>query len=183
MPPRIAVVTTNVLPRCPPTRRRSPIVPDVHGESERLRSLALVAAHHGGLLDLGPPDLDHHSTGAGGAVGNPGCDRSARSRRVPASSSAVSCADADHCWAVGVAGPATGTSTGAGSTATAATTTATASAPTVIAATANGGRTWVAQPLALPTDARRSTGDLVPPSQGCAWPSVRPARTPARQSS
>ena len=37
--------------------------------------------HHGGLLDLGPPDLDHHSTGAGGTVGNAGCGGSARSRR------------------------------------------------------------------------------------------------------
>jgi hypothetical protein len=49
---------------------------------------------------------------------------------------AVSCADATHCWAVGVAGPNAAASP---------------TAPvTVIAATANGGRTWAAQHLTLP---------------------------------
>jgi photosystem II stability/assembly factor-like uncharacterized protein len=42
----------------------------------------------------------------------------------------VSCADADHCWAVGDAGP---------------------DAPTVITATVNGGLSWEAQHLALAT--------------------------------
>ncbi len=50
---------------------------------------------------------------------------------------AVSCADTKHCWAVGVAGPNAG---GA----------ATSPLDTVIAATANGGRTWAPQPLTLP---------------------------------
>jgi photosystem II stability/assembly factor-like uncharacterized protein len=55
---------------------------------------------------------------------------------------AVSCATADRCWAVGAPGsdPSTGTTS----------TTAPAEAGTV-AATVNGGRTWVGQPLRLPS--------------------------------
>jgi len=52
---------------------------------------------------------------------------------------AASCADATHCWAVGVAGP------------NADTTATTAGAPvTVITATTDGGLNWAAEPLTLP---------------------------------
>jgi photosystem II stability/assembly factor-like uncharacterized protein len=47
---------------------------------------------------------------------------------------AVSCADALHCWTVGVAGP-----------------NATTAPATVIAATVNGGQTWAAQSTSLPS--------------------------------
>jgi len=53
---------------------------------------------------------------------------------------AVSCADAGHCWAVGVAGPNAGSTT---------TTDGTTTPITVIAATDNGGLTWAAQSLHL----------------------------------
>ena len=53
---------------------------------------------------------------------------------------AVSCADARHCWAVGVSPPSAVTAPPASD-----------SAATVIAATANGGATWTAQHLSLAT--------------------------------
>lgn len=53
---------------------------------------------------------------------------------------AVSCADADHCWAVGVAGPNAETTPTTGGGATTA---------TVIVATDDGGTTWSAQPISL----------------------------------
>jgi hypothetical protein len=68
--------------------------------------------------------------------------------------SAVSCADAHHCWAVGVAGP----------NAPATTTTGPSSAVTVIAGTANGGLTWAAQPLTMNT---------IPALTGVSCPTAR----------
>jgi photosystem II stability/assembly factor-like uncharacterized protein len=64
---------------------------------------------------------------------------------------AVSCADALHCWAVGVAGPNA---------------TTTAAPVTVIAATANGGLTWSAQPLSLPAPPELS-GIACPTTRAC----------------
>jgi photosystem II stability/assembly factor-like uncharacterized protein len=58
---------------------------------------------------------------------------------------AVSCADAEHCWAVGVAGPNPTTTATIGATGTAAAT------ATVIVATDDGGATWSAQPITLST--------------------------------
>jgi hypothetical protein len=69
--------------------------------------------------------------------------------------SATSCADASHCWAVGVPDP----------NATTATTTAPKPA-TVIVATANGGRTWSSQSVTLnPTPAL--TGIACPKVKDC----------------
>jgi photosystem II stability/assembly factor-like uncharacterized protein len=64
----------------------------------------------------------------------------------------VSCADAEHCWVVGVAGPNAGNAATTPTTAPTPTSTPTTvplnTAVTVIAATVNGGLTWSAQPLA-----------------------------------
>jgi len=81
--------------------------------------------------------------------------------------SAVSCADAQHCWAVGVPGPNAPTTT-----ATTATTSPGASATpvtgtTVIAATVNGGRTWTTQPLAPGTAPPALTGVSCPGAKVC----------------
>jgi hypothetical protein len=76
--------------------------------------------------------------------------------------SAVSCPDADHCWAVGVPGPnapSTPTTAGSGSAA--------APAVTVIAATVNGGLTWHAQPLAPGAAAPALTGVSCPSTKDC----------------
>lgn len=66
---------------------------------------------------------------------------------------AVSCADADHCWAVGVPGPNT-------------TSAAAASAASVIASTADGGLTWDDQLLPLATTPEL-TGISCPGSRLC----------------
>jgi hypothetical protein len=81
---------------------------------------------------------------------------------------AVSCAGQGHCWAVGTPGPpapapATTATTG---TTTASTATTTTPPATVIDATVNGGRTWVAQPLTL-TAAPALTGISCPTVQLC----------------
>jgi hypothetical protein len=99
-----------------------------------------------------PPVLGQH-TGTTVAVGQP----------APAGTgelSAVSCPDATHCWAVGVAGP------NAPSTPTP----STAAAPppvTVIAATVDGGLTWRAQPLAPGVAAPALTGVSCPTTKAC----------------
>ena len=68
---------------------------------------------------------------------------------------AVSCVGANRCWAVGTPGPGTaGTVTSSPTSSSTSTRSATPSAPlpsatTVIDATVDGGRTWVAQPLNL----------------------------------
>jgi hypothetical protein len=92
-----------------------------------------------------PPVLGQHA-GTPVAVGQP----------APAGTgelSAVSCFDADHCWAVGVAGP------NAPATAT--------TAATVIVATADGGMTWRAQPLAPGAPAPALTGVSCPSTKAC----------------
>jgi hypothetical protein len=74
--------------------------------------------------------------------------------------SAVSCPDAAHCWAVGVAGPNASSTPAPGP----------AGAPspvTVIAATADGGLTWRAQPLAPGGPAPALTGVSCPSTKAC----------------
>jgi photosystem II stability/assembly factor-like uncharacterized protein len=74
-------------------------------------------------------------------LGQSGGAPSVRGQPAPAGTGelgAVTCADALHCWAVGVAGPDSAGAEGQ-----------TAPNVTVIATTANGGRTWLAQPLHL----------------------------------
>jgi hypothetical protein len=62
---------------------------------------------------------------------------------------AVSCADLLHCWAVGTPGaPSTATTPGTSTTTT--TAPADSASAAVIDATANGGRTWTAEPISLP---------------------------------
>jgi hypothetical protein len=99
-----------------------------------------------------PPVLGQ-PTGTAAAVGQP----------APAGTgelSAVSCPDADHCWAVGVAGPNAPTTTaGTGAAAT--------PAVTVIAATVDGGLTWHAQPLAPGAPAPALTGVSCPSTTDC----------------
>jgi photosystem II stability/assembly factor-like uncharacterized protein len=58
---------------------------------------------------------------------------------------AVSCADADHCWAVGTPNPGAGFGSSTGP-----------SPATVIDTTKNGGATWKAQSIQLPTTAALS---------------------------
>lgn len=73
--------------------------------------------------------------------------------------SAVSCADAEHCWAVGVPGPNAPT--------TAATTATSVTGTTVIAATVNGGHTWTTQPLTSGTALPALTGVSCPRAKVC----------------
>jgi hypothetical protein len=78
--------------------------------------------------------------------------------------SAVSCADAHHCWAVGVPGPNAPTTTATTGTATTATP---VTGTTVIAATVNGGRTWSTQPLTPGTAPPALTGVSCPGAKVC----------------
>jgi hypothetical protein len=87
---------------------------------------------------------------------------------------AVACAGGGHCWAVGTPGLLTPVATPAsadpGTTATTATTSTTTTTPatpaTVVDATVDGGRAWVAQPLAL-SPAPALTGISCPTVQLC----------------
>jgi hypothetical protein len=77
----------------------------------------------------------------------------------------VSCAGPLHCWAVGTTGTTAAVTTPTTSTPT----TTTASPPTtitVVDATVDGGRTWVAEPLAL-QGTPALTGISCPDVQGC----------------
>jgi hypothetical protein len=77
--------------------------------------------------------------------------------------SAVACAGRGHCWAVGTPGPP---APGPATTDSTTTSTTPPVPTTVIDATVNGGRTWVAQPLTL-TAAPALTGISCPTVQLC----------------
>jgi photosystem II stability/assembly factor-like uncharacterized protein len=82
---------------------------------------------------------------------------------------AVTCAGGGHCWAVGTPGlldPVTATSGTTAATAATTTTTTPAAPATVVDATVDGGRTWVAQPLAL-SPGPALTGISCPTAQLC----------------
>jgi hypothetical protein len=108
----------------------------------------------------------HKGPGAPHVLGQPEKTPDAVGQPAPAGTGqldAVSCGDATHCWAVG--------SPGAVNAATTPTTTSSAPAApsataTVIDATGDGGKTWVAEPLAL-SPAPALTGISCPGPQAC----------------